>query len=56
MELFFELLALCEGINCEFSIQRENDVEYQCCLSCQPEQAAEEIVELPVIWDAMTIM
>ena len=60
MEMHFTLLALCGG-NLPVTGGFPSQCEGQCCgvwcfLCCHPEQAAEQTVNLPVIWDTMMLM
>ena len=56
MEKFSELLCLCEQkqpVTGEFPSQRISNVELWCFLWCWHEQAVEQTLEFPVIWEAM---
>ena len=38
-----------------FYSQRASDAELRCCLWCQPDQMVQQIVELSLTWDPMTL-
>ena len=46
---------LCEESS-GFPYQRISNMELWCLLCCKPEQTVAQIVELPVIWDAMVLL
>ena len=53
------LLALCEGtppVTGGFHTQRANDAQVWYILCCEPERPVEQIVQLSVIWDDMTLL
>ena len=52
MGTFSTLLSFCGG----FHSQKSNDIQLWCSLWSYPEQAVQQTVELPVIWDAMALM
>ena len=52
MEAFSALLVLCEGI----PLTKASDAELWCFLWSVPEQTAEQIIETPVIWDAIGLI
>ena len=54
METIAALLALCVGNSCDLS--KTSEVELWCFLSSVPEQTAEQIIETPVIWDAIALI
>ena len=59
MEMISPLLALCEGYPIAtngFPSQRANNVELWCFHWCSSEQTVGQTVEVPVIWDVMTLM
>ena len=56
--MLFVLLTLCDGnplTTGGFSSQRSSDVEFGCFL-CWPEEAVEQIIEKPVIWDTVALI
>ena len=58
METFSSLLALWEDswlVTGVFPSQKANNAELWCFLYSQSEQKVEQTVELPVIWDVMTL-
>ena len=59
METFSALLVLCEGNppgSGEFPPHRSFNAGIWCCLSCSPQKAARQTLELPVIWNVMTLI
>ena len=60
MELLTALLALCEGnppATGGFPSQRTSDMGFEFFLFwCNPKQAIEQTVELPEIWDGITLI
>ena len=55
MEAFSALLAPC-AVTGEFPITKASDTELWYFLWATPEQTAEQIIDAPVVWDAMALV
>ena len=58
METFSALLAFCAGISPATGDypHKANDAEIWCFLWSAPEQTVKKTIEMPVIWDAITLI
>ena len=58
-EKFSALLALCEGESTGhrwIPLTKASDAELWCFLWSAPEQTVEQIIDTPVIWDAIALI